>query len=364
MGPDATLETTALNAYLEKGGKAFFLPRAQADGWLGTRLTSTPEHFSGSLSVPEWPQTRGLSASDLRWRTYLDSPAWILSDGAEIGADGLLGRKTVGKGMAFFCQVNPDWFHADEKTYFHYTRWRSTRAVAQLLANLGASFPVDSRIFHPLDTWSLNLDGPWKMKPTLKLTRAASDATAYSDPGVTSSARTSVGEVVSSDGWTSVTLPQMVPFFDDFDGEAVFRKEIDLPREEAGKDMILALGVLADFDNTYFNGVEVGHTDVKTADWRGVSRSYVVPGELVKAGRNIVSVRLFNCFGAGGFAGKPGLPVASDGDRSGHDSTGPRIGLEMSLSPAPDASQQLSWYCPDYRTDFPMGDNPYRFYRW
>ena len=66
----------------------------------------------------------------------------------------------MGKGMAVFCQVDPDCFHADEKTYFRYTRWRSTRAVAQLLANLGASFPVDSRIFHPLDTSASPLPSP------------------------------------------------------------------------------------------------------------------------------------------------------------------------------------------------------------
>ena len=128
------------------------MPRSQADGWLGATLKPAAADFAGSLSVPEWPEARGLSASDLRWRSYLDTPPWVLSAGADIGADGLIGRKTIGKGVAVFCQVDPDCFHADEKTYFRYTRWRSTRAVAQLLANLGASFPVDSRIFHPLDT--------------------------------------------------------------------------------------------------------------------------------------------------------------------------------------------------------------------
>ena len=90
----------------------------------------------------------------------------------------------------------------------------------------------------------------------------------------------------------AVTLPQMVPFFNDGDGEAVFRKEIVVPRSEAGKNMILALGALADFDNTYFNGVEVGHTDMKTVEWRQAPRNYVVPGKLVKAGKNVVAVRL------------------------------------------------------------------------
>ncbi len=151
IGPDAALDSATLNAYLEEGGKVFFLPRSQAQGWLGTSLKPAAAQFAGSLSAPAWPETRGLSASDLRWRCYLDNPPWLMSAGAEIGADGLLGRKVVGQGVAIFCQVDPDRFQADEKTYFRYTRWRSTRAVAQLLANLGASFPADRQIFHPRD---------------------------------------------------------------------------------------------------------------------------------------------------------------------------------------------------------------------
>jgi beta-galactosidase len=158
VGPDATVDMTALNTYLQEGGKAFFLP--QAKGWLGATLKPAPDHFAGSLSVPGWPEAKGLSASDLRWRCYLDKPPLVLSGGAEMGADGLLGRKVVGKGVAIFCQVDPDCFAADEKTYFRYTRWRATRAVAQLLANLGASFAVDRRIFEPRKT-VLNPDRMW-----------------------------------------------------------------------------------------------------------------------------------------------------------------------------------------------------------
>src|SRR5207253_802317 len=108
IGPDAAVEPAALNSYLEKGGKAFFLPRAQAEGWLGTTLKPAADQFAGSLSVPAWPEARGLSASDLRWRSYPNTPPWVLGGGAEIGADGLLGRKTVGKGTAIFCQLDPD----------------------------------------------------------------------------------------------------------------------------------------------------------------------------------------------------------------------------------------------------------------
>lgn len=215
IGADATFDTTVLTAYLEKGGKAFFLPRSQANGWFGATLKLAPARFAGSLSAPEWPETRGLSTSDLRWRCYLDTPPWLLSAGAEVGADGLIGRKTIGKGVAVFCQVDPDGFHADEKTYFRYTRWRATRTVAQLLANLGATFAVDSQIFHPV-----------------------------------------------------------------------------------------------------------------------------------------------------GFAGKLGWSVGPNGDRSGPQATGPRVGLETPQGPKAEGPQSLGYYYPDYRTDFQMGDNPYRYYRW
>jgi beta-galactosidase len=159
IGPDADIDAAALRAFLEVGGKVFFLPRSQADGGLGVTLKPAVADFAGSLSVPDWPEAKGLSASDLRWRTHLDTVPWVVSAGADTGADGLIGRKMVGKGVVVFCQVDPDCFQADEKTYFRYTRWRSTRAVAQLLANLGASFLVDSRIFHPLDAMALRNEG-------------------------------------------------------------------------------------------------------------------------------------------------------------------------------------------------------------
>jgi len=160
VGADARPGLTELNAYLENGGKAFFLPQAQSNGLFGVELKQAVNDFAGSLKAPGWREARGLSASDLRWRTHMDVPAWLVSGGAEIGADGLLGRKTVGKGVAIYCQVDPNRFNADRYTYFRYTRWRSTRAVAQVIANLGASFSMDSQIFHPREPVT-NPDAKW-----------------------------------------------------------------------------------------------------------------------------------------------------------------------------------------------------------
>jgi beta-galactosidase len=77
--------------------------------------------------------------------------------GAEIGSDGLLAFKRVGKGLAVFCQIDPAGLGADRETFLRFTRWRSTRSLAQLLANLGARFESDGGVFRS------SAGGPWPL---------------------------------------------------------------------------------------------------------------------------------------------------------------------------------------------------------
>ena len=53
-------------------------------------------------------------------------------------------------------------------------------------------------------------------------------------------------------------------------------------------------------DFTYFNGVEVGHTEGCMA-----FRSYTVPASLVKAGKATIAVRVMDTGGKGGIYGDP-----------------------------------------------------------
>ncbi|MGO9464370.1 MAG: glycoside hydrolase family 2 protein [Isosphaeraceae bacterium] len=129
-----------IERYLKGGGRVLFLARADSDCAFGVKLERAAG-FAGSIHVPEWPECRGLSPSDLRWRS--EHRAWVVKAGAEIGADGLLGRLRMGNGVAVFCQLDPNQFEAETATCFRLTRWRQTRALAQLLANLGATFSAD-----------------------------------------------------------------------------------------------------------------------------------------------------------------------------------------------------------------------------
>lgn len=103
-------------------------------------------------------------------------------------------------------------------------------------------------------------------------------------------------------GWKSMKVPQFwenagLP---DFDGIAWFVKEIDLPADWSGKNAVLGLGFVDDMDTTWVNGVNVGESHNC-----GAQREYPVPAGTLKPGKNIITVRILDTGGLGGFYGKP-----------------------------------------------------------
>ncbi len=104
-------------------------------------------------------------------------------------------------------------------------------------------------------------------------------------------------------GWKTLPSPgdwraQGVP-----NGLGWLRKTIDVPADLAGKDMTLSLGIVDDFDVTYVNGEKVGAVE-PSVDWNFFTpRNYKVPGKLIKAGKNVIAVRVLDTGGAGGING-------------------------------------------------------------
>lgn len=101
-----------------------------------------------------------------------------------------------------------------------------------------------------------------------------------------------------------------------FNGVVWYRKQIELPQSFAESGLVLSLGAIDDFDHTYFNGRAVGSHPAGTAEAHQIRRKYQVPRELVKAGRNVIAVRVFDHFGEGGLMGPAHeLYVESRGER-------------------------------------------------
>lgn len=80
-----------------------------------------------------------------------------------------------------------------------------------------------------------------------------------------------------------------------FDGIVMMQFELNLPRDAAGKDLLLCLGAVDDMDRTYFNGIPVGSCHI-----HDLAREYKVDGSLVKAGGNVITVEVVDNGGGGG----------------------------------------------------------------
>ncbi len=103
-------------------------------------------------------------------------------------------------------------------------------------------------------------------------------------------------------GWATMALP----CFWQSAGHKIhgvfwFRRTVEVPADWVGQDLVLGLGSADKNDDSYFNGERVGGLTWAENEnsWR-TPREYRVPSRLVRAGRNLIAVRvLSNCTGGG-----------------------------------------------------------------
>jgi len=159
VDPDAGLDDAAVESLAQSGANVLVLPTRTGTSAFGVKYAQV-DGAHGSTHVPVWSECRGLSESDLHVRAPHND--WLLSSGAEVGADGLLAQRIVGKGLVVFTQTDPDRFEADRLTYFRFSRWRQTRALAQVLSNMGATFAADAEFFGATQSSPAGVDaGPY-----------------------------------------------------------------------------------------------------------------------------------------------------------------------------------------------------------
>jgi len=124
----------------------------------------------------------------------------------------------------------------------------------------------------------------------------------YQDEGNKGEALGYAASQTNTADWPTMNLPQ---YFETaglkMDGAIWFRKEIEIPQSWAGRSLELNLAAIDDFDTTYFNGTKVGGIGSETPNSYNVPRHYKIPAELVRAGKNVIAVRVFDSAGEGGF---------------------------------------------------------------
>ena len=100
--------------------------------------------------------------------------------------------------------------------------------------------------------------------------------------------------------WPSMKLPglwedQGLP---DLDGTVWFRKTVIISPAETGQSAVLELAKIDDNDETFVNGIKVGETNAYNA-----LRKYTIPAGILKAGENIIAVKVVDTGGGGGIYG-------------------------------------------------------------
>jgi sialate O-acetylesterase len=90
-------------------------------------------------------------------------------------------------------------------------------------------------------------------------------------------------------------------------GVVWFRREFTVPASMAGKAARLFMGRIVDADFVYVNGILVGNTT-----YQYPPRRYGLPAGLLKPGKNLITVRVLNFSGKGGFV--PDKPYYIDAD--------------------------------------------------
>lgn len=86
-----------------------------------------------------------------------------------------------------------------------------------------------------------------------------------------------------------------------FDGIVWFRKNVTIPKEWVGKDLVLELGPIDDMDVTYVNGTRVG--DYEREGFWSKRRVYPVPASIVDSVSVQIAVRVIDTQGGGGIYG-------------------------------------------------------------
>jgi sialate O-acetylesterase len=119
-----------------------------------------------------------------------------------------------------------------------------------------------------------------------------------------------------------------------FNGVVWFRRTFELTADLAAQDLELGLGAIDDFDHTYVNGTLVGSLPDGTPNAFQTQRRYRVPQSLLRPGKNVIAVRVFDRFGEGGFAG-PANAMRLRGTRS------PELGIPLNGSWRYDVEQRI-----------------------
>lgn len=130
------------------------------------------------------------------------------------------------------------------------------------------------------------------------------------DEGYKDPANSWLNPSYNASDWAKIKVPGYWsgPDLKGINGVIWLRKEIQVPASMAGKEALLILGRLVDADSTFINGSFVG-----SVGYQYPPRRYKVSADILKEGKNIITVRLISNIGIAGFVPDKTYELVADG---------------------------------------------------
>jgi len=104
-------------------------------------------------------------------------------------------------------------------------------------------------------------------------------------------------------GVTQVTPDDPDPAWKPYNGTGYYRRTFDVPENLRGKNLVLVLQRVDDWDVVSINGREIGRTGQEVAEWWATPRRYPVPADALKPTDNLLEIRVYDRGGEGGLIG-------------------------------------------------------------
>ncbi len=98
--------------------------------------------------------------------------------------------------------------------------------------------------------------------------------------------------------------------YESVDGIGWYRKTIELTADQAKAIKEISLGTIDDNEITWINGTKIGETNQYNA-----ARVYAIPANVLKAGKNVIAVRVEDTGGGGGLYGSAADKFLTMGDK-------------------------------------------------
>ena len=366
-GQKLTGQKPAIAKWLQSGGNllAITLEQDEANAFLPSPIrTKKAEHIAAAVPLMKSDSLfAGVAPADVYTRDAAEIA--LITDGATPVGDGILAQA---KGLnVVFCQVAPwrynymasngnAWQLENKDHYIKWTYQRTSSLLARLLGNMGvgASTPLLTRFGKPaVDGDSLQdlVDAPWiegagkeLVLPTRWKGLAVSAASKKPEPAGWEAAGFDDGI------WRQVRLPgfwgeQFQDSLEVAGGSTWYhRLKINVPADMAAEELTLMLGKVEVNDWAYVNGKLIGHTE-----GRATARKYKIPAGSLKAGENLLALKIFaNSPGAGGV-----MPMNDPRQKLRLEDAGKYLPLES-----------VRYYRGLYLDDPSRVDDVYRYFRW